>query len=104
MRMFPGGGAPAALPMPERALEKPALPPPSNVAEVVEEAADHPVASMEHVRQWDWPIQRFGARCYVEEYRFVNLDQVPLHEAYETFVWGVEQISDHLCQLFEPGD
>nr|XP_013800690.1 PREDICTED: choline transporter-like protein 1 [Apteryx mantelli mantelli] len=62
------------------------------------------MASVEHAQQWEWPIQRFGARRYVEEYRFVNLDQVLLHEAYEAFVQGVEQIFDHLGQLFEPDD
>lgn len=60
--------------------------------------------SMEHVRQWELLIQRFGARQYVEEYRFVNLDQLSLHEAYETFFQGLEQIFDHLQQLFETGD
>lgn len=44
------------------------------------------------------------ARRYVEEYRFVNLNQLSLREAYAIFVQGVVQIFDHLCQLFEPGD
>lgn len=62
------------------------------------------MAAMEHVMQWDWPVQRFEAERYVEEYRFVTLDPVSLLEAYEMFVQGVEQGFDHLCQLFEPGD
>lgn len=54
-----------------------------NVAGVVEEVADHLKASMEHVQQQEWLIQQFGARQYVEEHRFLNSDQVSLHEAYD---------------------
>ena len=66
----------------------------------MEEAADHPVASMGHVQQWEWPIQRFRTRQYGEEYQSVNLDQFSLHDPY---VQGVEQGFDHLHRLFEPG-
>lgn len=59
------------------------------------------MASVEHDSQWDRPNQRFGARQHVVEYRFVNLDQVLLNETCETFVWGIEQIFDHLWHLFE---
>ena len=72
------GRPPSTLPRLEGAFEISALPSPSNIAGV-EEAADCPMASMEHVRQWGWPIQRLGARRYVEEYRSINLDQVSLH-------------------------
>lgn len=39
-----------------------------------------------NVWQTEWQIQRFGVRRYVEAYRFVNLDQVPLRKA---FFFGV---------------
>lgn len=61
------------------------------------------MASIEHVWHWEWQIQRFRDRQYVE-YRFVNFGQVSLHKAYETFVQGIGQISDYSCQLFDPGD
>jgi len=63
-----------------------------------------PVASAEHTRQWEQPIQRFRARQYTQTYRFVHLDEVLLHEAHDALVWGVEQVSDGLCQMFNPGD
>lgn len=40
----------------------------------------------------------------MEKHRFVNLDEVLLHEAHKARVWGVEQVSDDLCQMFDPGD
>lgn len=67
----------------------PRFTPLSNVPGVVEEVADHSMASVAHVQQWEWLVLRFNTRQYVE-YSLVNLDQVPQHEAY--FVWVVEQI------------
>lgn len=60
------------------------------------------MASVVHIQQWEWLILRFKARQYVGDHSSVNLDQVSPHEA--TFVWGAEQIFDHLHHLFEPGD
>lgn len=40
----------------------------------------------------------------MEKYRFVNLNEVLLHEAHKALVWDVGQISDDLCQTFDPGD
>lgn len=65
-------GLPAALPSPEAAFESPFWPPPSNTAGA-EEAAVHLMASMEHIRQWDWLTQRSGARQYLERYRVFHL-------------------------------
>lgn len=62
------------------------------------------MASIENVWHWEWQIQRFRDRQYVEEHRFVNFGQVSLHKAYETFVQGIEQIFDYSCQLFDPDD
>lgn len=53
---------------------------------------------------WEWQIQRFRDRQYVEEHRFINFGQVSLHKAYERFFQGIEQIYDYLCQVFDPGD
>jgi len=39
----------------------------------------------------------------LEEYRFVNLNQVTLREAYERFVHSGEQLSDHLHHWLEHG-
>ena len=54
-----------------------------------------------HVHVLEWKIQRSGVKRYVEEYRFVNLDQVPLHK---TFVWSVDGFFYHIHQLFGHGD
>ena len=52
------------------------------------------MTSVVHIQQWEWLILGFKARQYVEEYSLVNFHWVSLHEAYETSVWGVEQIFD----------
>lgn len=102
MRMSPWRDHQRHSQAPQEAFESLALPLSSNVAEEAETV--QLVASIEHVWQWKWLFQRFAARWCVEEYSIVNLYQVSLHDAYETFVQGVEQIFVHLLQLFETGN
>ncbi|XP_019340259.2 uncharacterized protein LOC106737847 isoform X1 [Alligator mississippiensis] len=56
------------------------------------------------VRRQDWPVARFGAARYTEEFRFVNLELVPLHVAYKAISEGIEQIIADLHAKFTPAD
>ncbi|XP_059582038.1 uncharacterized protein LOC132250018 [Alligator mississippiensis] len=63
-----------------------------------------PDVHMVRVRRQEWSVARFGGMRYTEEFRFVNLERVPLHVAYEAITHGVEEIVAELRQRFTGND